>query len=359
MDMLWTEERPRDVKYAGVEDMYDDALAVRQGSRTNVVTTGGLQVRVHGSELSWAFREVPAFSYDLTRWSARQLCTMMGVPFDFAAWMVQSGVAGAQLMGAAFQYTALTREDKSLLAYLSTMENKVMAFNGTGYGRIYNATVLEKIIEMRAANPQWTLPYDAASDVRAALEARKYALTMSEHDMFVFLIHGEPLRVMDRNYYRGITVWNSEVGAKSLGISQFLYCEGCANRLILPGVFGVSARIVHRLSAPERFLSEGVDILNQLAASDPGPAVAALHKARELRVAEDRKGAVDFLRANGLGMLVAEQAADIGAGENGGDYTTLLSLLDGVTRNSQRSGFTDHRMVEDTIAGKLLVKYAA
>ena len=98
--------------------------------------------------------------------------------------------------------------------------------------------------------------------------------------------------------------------------------------------------------------------MRQLAESDPGPAITALHIAREKKVASDRESAVDFLRANGLGKMVAEDAADAGAQMNNGDYTCLLSLIDGITRNSQRTGFTDRRMEEDTLAGTILARYA-
>ncbi len=92
-------------------------------------------------------------------------------------------------------------------------------------------------------------------------------------------------------YFRGFYTWNSEVGAKTLGIASFKLCAVCQNR----NLWGVEdfqeITIQQSKYAPCRFAHEAAPALSRFAESSPAPFIDGIRAARKkivARWAEDR-----------------------------------------------------------------------
>ncbi len=110
--------------------------------------------------------------------------------------------------------------------------------------------------------------------LESALEITKENTTLyaGDRDMFIFLADEERrIEVPNRrngqpgSLARGFFVWNSEVGAATLGIATFLFDYCCSNRIVW-GAEGVQEiRIRHTSGAPHRMIENVVPALQRYA----------------------------------------------------------------------------------------------
>ena len=95
-------------------------------------------------------------------------------------------------------------------------------------------------------------------------------------------------------YFRGFYCWNSEVGAKTLGIASFYLRGVCQNR----NLWGVEdfeeISIRHSKYAASRFVHEAAPALSNFANSSPMPFVKGVKVARERIVGRPTKIAPSF-----------------------------------------------------------------
>ena len=140
-------------------------------------------------------------------------------------------------------------------------------------------------------------------------------LYASDRDVFLFLVDDlnpiEAGRLPDGSpdlYFRGFYCWNSEVGAKTLGIASFYLRAVCQNR----NLWGVEdfeeITIRHSKYAASRFAHEAAPALTSFANSSPMPFVNGIKAARERIVARTDEDRTEFLRKRGFSK--AETAQD-------------------------------------------------
>ena len=132
-------------------------------------------------------------------------------------------------------------------------------------------------------------------------------LYASDRDVFLFLVDDlnpiEAGRLPDGSpdlYFRGFYCWNSEVGAKTLGIASFYLRAVCQNR----NLWGVEdfeeITIRHSKYAASRFAHEAAPALTRFANSSPMPFVNGIKAAREQIVARTDEDRSEFLRKRGF-----------------------------------------------------------
>jgi hypothetical protein len=112
---------------------------------------------------------------------------------------------------------------------------------------------VQRIAGNGTGDTRWKVPgvLDWSTDVynpRVDITRDTTTLYASDRDVFLFLVDDlnpiEAGRLRDRSpdlYFRGIYCWNSEVGAKALGIASF-YLRGCA-RIAISGAWKTSKRL--------------------------------------------------------------------------------------------------------------------
>jgi len=136
-----------------------------------------------------------------------------------------------------------TRGIEDIGVLLTTNENggvnELRSVNGPNYGRIYDADVVDTLVEKfgDGVSGQWRVPGEFGS--RVTVTKDNTTLYASDRDMFVFLADEEnrielPNRRAGRfgSFARGFFVWNSEVGKTTLGAGFFLFDYVCCNRII-------------------------------------------------------------------------------------------------------------------------------
>jgi hypothetical protein len=132
-------------------------------------------------------------------------------------------------------------------------------------------------------------------------------LYASDRDVFLFLVDDhnpiEAGRLPDGSpdlYFRGFYCWNSEVGAKTLGMASFYLRAVCQNR----NLWGVEdfqeITIRHSKYAASRFAHEAAPALTRFANSSPQGFVNGIKAARQQIVARTVEDRDDFLRKRGF-----------------------------------------------------------
>ena len=191
----------------------------------------------------------------------------------------------APLAGINLQY-GLTSHRAELIKTLEVGDGRVelRAVTGPDYGRIYDdelVAAVQRIAGNGTGDTRWKIPgiLDWSSGIynpRVDVTHDTTTLYASDRDVFVFLVDDlnpiEARRLPDGSpdlYFRGFYCWNSEVGAKTLGIASFYLRAVCQNR----NLWGVEdfeeITIRHSKFAASRFAHEAAPALTRFANSSP------------------------------------------------------------------------------------------
>ncbi|TIX35507.1 MAG: hypothetical protein E5V40_26745, partial [Mesorhizobium sp.] len=148
--------------------------------------------------------------------------------------------------------------------------------------------------------------------------------------------------------------WNSEVGARSLGIASFYLRAVCQNR----NLWGVEdfeeITIRHSKFAPQRFAREAEPALIRFAESSPMPFVNGIKAARERIVARDDEGRAEFLRKRGFSRAETIRIIDTVLLEEGRPPESIFDFVQGITRIARDKQHQDVRLDMEGKAKKLL-----
>ena len=281
-----------------------------------------------------------------THWSFGQLASLVSAP---AAYLRQ---LPAPLAGINLQY-GLTSHRAEQIKTLETEDGRteLRAVTGPDYGRIYDhelVAAVQKIAGNGTGDTRWKVPgtLDWSSGIyNPMVDITKDTTTLyaSDRDVFLFLVDDmnpiEAGKLPDGSpdlYFRGFYCWNSEVGAKTLGIASFYLRAVCQNR----NLWGVEdfqeISIRHSKYAANRFAHEAAPALTRFADSSPRPFVEGIRAARERIVARNDDDRTDFLRRRGFSkaetarivetVLAGNAAVDDGAHLPVGDRACCLDV---------------------------------
>ncbi|TIV22006.1 MAG: DUF932 domain-containing protein, partial [Mesorhizobium sp.] len=216
-----------------------------------------------------------------THWSFGQLASLVGAPANYLR-QLPAPLAAINLQ---FGLTSHRAEQVKTLE-IDRDRVELRAVTGPEYGRIFDSYLVEavrKIAGDGTGDTRWKVPgvLDWSSGVyNPNVDVSKDTTTLyaSDRDVFIFLVddlnpieagklpNGEP-----DLFFRGFYCWNSEVGARSLGIASFYLRAVCQNR----NLWGVEdfeeITIRHSKFAPQRFAREAEPALIQFAESSPMP----------------------------------------------------------------------------------------
>jgi hypothetical protein len=144
--------------------------------------------------------------------------------------------------------------------------NSLRAVTSDRYERVWDEEILDAV-------DRWLLPsgfipaLPTMNTDAARTNARgntKPALFRSDRDSFSFFMSEETPRDAFGGLRKGVVVFNSEVGAKSLGFATFLFRDMCANFLIW-GATGVVERTARHTSAVRELFGEFDQVLRSIA----------------------------------------------------------------------------------------------
>ncbi|GFM28660.1 hypothetical protein PY1_contig-05-54 [Novosphingobium sp. PY1] len=185
-------------------------------------------------------------------------------------------------------------------------------------------------------------------------------LYASDRDIFLFLVDDlnpiEAGKLPDGSpdlFFRGFYCWNSEVGAKTLGIASFYLRAVCQNR----NLWGVEdfqeVSIRHSKYAAFRFAHEAAPALTRFADSSPMPFINGIKAARERIVARSDEDRVDFLRKRGFSRGDTTRIVDTVLAEEGHPPTSVFDFVQGITALARRKTNQDARLDLEGRAKKL------
>jgi hypothetical protein len=150
---------------------------------------------------------------------------------------------------------------------------------------------------------------------------------------------------------RGFFVWNSEVGAQTLGVSTFLFDYVCANRIVWGAQEVSEIRIRHSPNAPHRWLDEIIPALENYAQKDSYSITSAVAAARNARLDDKQVEKVlveRFTREQATAIKLAHAA------DEDRPIETAWDVVVGATAYARNIKHQDQRVAIERTAGKIL-----
>ncbi|MEM6898794.1 MAG: DUF932 domain-containing protein [Pseudomonadota bacterium] len=358
--------RPDDEKYLSLSELYASVKGRAEQSKTRTVESAAIRVEAHRADpeklaLVLLDAEAPVAP---THWSFGQLASLVSAP---AAYLRQ---LPAPLAGINLQYGLTNhRAEQIKTMEVANGSTELRAVTGPDYGRIYDhelVSAVQRIAGDGVGDTRWKVPgvLDWSTGIyNPMVDVTKDTTTLyaSDRDVFLFLVD-------DRNpieagtlpdgssdlFFRGFYCWNSEVGAKTLGIASFYLRAVCQNR----NLWGVEdfqeITIRHSKYAANRFAHEAAPALTTFADSSPRPFIEGIRSARERIVARSDEDRTDFLRKRGFSKAETGKIVETVLAEEGRPPESVFDFVQGITAVARSKPQQDARLTMETRAKKLL-----
>ena len=299
-----------------------------------------------------------------TNWAFGQLCSLVGAPASYLR-ELPAALAGINLQHGLVAH----RGEQVKLLQTDDGRTELRAATGPEYGRIWDYELVEAVMKIAGdgvGQTRWKVPgvldwsnmhYNPYVDVTRDTTT----LYASDRDVFIFLVddthpieagklpNGDP-----DLYFRGFYCWNSEVGAKTLGMATFYLRAVCMNR----NLWGVEnfeeVKIRHSKFAANRFAHEAAPALEHFADSSPMPFLNGIKTARERIVARKDEDRETFLRKRGFSKAETAKIVATVLSEEGRPPETIYDFVQGITAFARTRTNQDSRLELEGKARKLL-----
>ncbi len=362
--------RPDDEKFLSLSELYTSVKGRAERSRTRTVESAAIRVEAHRDDPEKLALVLPDAEAPVapTHWSFGQLASLVGAP---AAYLRQ---LPAPLAGINLQYGFTNhRAEQVKTMEVANGRTELRAVTGPDYGRIYDhelVSAVQRIAGDGVGDTRWKVPgvLDWSTGVyNPMVDVTKDTTTLyaSDRDVFLFLVDDlnpiEAGTLPDGSpdlFFRGFYCWNSEVGAKTLGIASFYLRAVCQNR----NLWGVEdfqeISIRHSKYAANRFAHEAAPALANFADSSPQPFIQGIRAARERIVARSDDDRTDFLRKRGFSKAETAKIVETVLAEEGRPPESMFDFVQGITAVARGKPQQDARLTMETRAKRLLEKAA-
>lgn len=362
--------RPDDERFLSLGDLARTVRDRADHSRTRVVETARIHVEASRTDAQRLSLILPGADAPVepNHWSFGQLATRVGAPVAYLR-QLPAALAGINL-----QYGLTSHRAEQIKTY-ETANGRVelRAVTGSDYGRIYDHELIEAVQRIAGngtGDTRWKVPgvLDWSTGIynpRVDITKDTTTLYASDRDVFLFLVDDlnpiEAGRLPDGSpdlYFRGFYCWNSEVGARTLGMASFYLRAVCQNR----NLWGVEdfqeITIRHSKYAASRFAYEAAPALTRFANSSPMPFVNGIKAAREQIVARTDEDRSDFLRTRGFSKAETTKIIDTVLAEEGRKPESIFDFVQGITAVARDKPHQDARLELEGRAKKLLDRAA-
>jgi hypothetical protein len=344
--------RPQDQRFGSLAELH--RVVLERTARTkehNQVEYGKLRVEAADGDVRLVGESNRA---SLTHWAFGQLCSAVKSPAKFLREL--PATLAAQVLNNRLAERGNESGDCKLLVDQGEGggQSKVRAFTGTGYARIWDSEITERLLRLEAEGG-WQ-PAPAAFDGGRGLYA-------SDHDVFAFMVDNGR-RIFETlpggGLSRGFIVANSEAGDKSFWMLRFLYQYICGNHNIW-GVEGIEeVNIRHVGEAGKRAWGEMQVTLKGYAEASAGEDEGKIRRAMAKELAASKEELVDKLfglKSLGLTRGLLEKAYEH-AEEHEGWYlaapTSAWGMGNGITGVAREIVNADERVRVERAAGKVM-----
>lgn len=362
--------RPADERFLSLSELYASVRGRADRSRTRTVESASIRVQADRDDPETMGLVLPSHEAPIapTHWSFGQLAALVGAP---AAYLRQ---LPAPLSAINLQY-GLSHHRAEQVKTLEADDGRIelRAVTGPDYGRIFDhelVSAVQRIAGNGTGDTRWKVPgvLDWSTGIyNPNMDITRDSTTLyaSDRDVFLFLVDDmnpiEAGRLPDGSpdlFFRGFYCWNSEVGAKTLGISSFYLRAVCQNR----NLWGVEnfqeITIRHSKFAGSRFAHEAAPALNQFANSSALPFINGIKAARERIVAKTDDERSDFLRKQGFSKAETAKVIETVLAEEGHKPQSIFDFVQGITAVARNKPHQDSRLDFEARAKKLLDRAA-
>jgi len=348
--------RPNDERYLSLDDMQAHFDNMRERSRAVAVSTRDVQVvPLTGNNRALRLVGPKGNGFAPTHYAFGQLATIAGAPAGYLRTLPAPMAADCINYGLQVNRDA---EDIGLLLY-SNGAPILRAATGPRYGRIWNGGndgVVQALRDRFGDGVTGRFRVPGEFGQRVDITKENTTLFAGDRDMFVFLADEENrIEVPNRrdghsgSMARGFFVWNSEVGARTLGIKTFLFDYVCCNRIVWGANDVQTFTLRHTHSAPHKFIEEVRPMLQSYANSSAANVTRAIADARQHRLDN-----VDAFLAKRFGARMVEQVKAAHLTDEGRPIETRWDVVTAVTAHARSIAFQDARVDLETQAGELL-----
>jgi hypothetical protein len=358
--------RPDDERFLSLGALYDAVRARSERAVTRTVESSAIRVEAQSNDISRMTLALPGGGVPVapTHWSFGQLASLVGAPAgylrDLPAPLAAINLQHGLIAHRAEQVKTLETEDG---------RTELRAVTGPDYGRIWDHELVAAVMKIAGdgvGDTRWKVPgtLDWSTMVHNPfVDVTKDTTTLyaSDRDVFLFLVDDthpiEAGRLPNGDpdlYFRGFYCWNSEVGAKTLGMATFFLRAVCMNRNIWGAEGFEEMRIRHSKFAANRFAHEAAPALTRFADSSPGAFVADIRQAREHVVARTDEDREMFLRKRGFTKGETAKIIATVLGEEGHPPASVFDFVQGITAHARTRPHQDARLEMEGRAKRLL-----
>jgi hypothetical protein len=291
-----------------------------------------------------------------SHWAFGQLSSWIHAPGEYlrrltpsiAVDCINDGLKKSAIERGSLKFMTVSEEEKT---------NTLQAVTSTTYGRIWDADVAEctsRIVERtngKFFNPK---AYDIATG-----QPKPSGLYASDRDIFIFMINGGSL--LDAGpraqLHRGFFMWNSEVGARTFGLTTFLFNAVCGNHIVWGAQNVKELRIRHTQNGPARFDSDAAPSLLSYCESSAAPELDTIRKAQQTLLPSVEPELTQWFTNRKFSRTEAKEAIATATREEG-QCVSVWDAVQGLTAYARGFDFVDARVDVETRAGKLLDELA-
>ncbi len=303
-----------------------------------------------------------------THWAFGQLCArakapagyMRELPAQLAANCLNHGLQQIDEKAGSF---LLRKNDEDQLTLCAATSDK--------YVRVWNHEIAETLVELEERQDGWQFPEpfrtpgSKSGEAGARGEKGKEQVPVafaSDHDMFAFMVnYARPIDLDGTLLSRGFFIENSEVGARSVRLTTFLFDYVCSNIMVWGAREVTEISMSHVGRIRDKVLDANGEALRTLSAyADLSEAkqIGQIRSAQKLMLGDGKEKVVATLygkRSLGLSRGVIEAAYEVAVKTpRYGNPDTAWAMVNGLTEVSQTSSYTDERVKIDRAAGSIL-----
>ena len=355
--------RPSDERFTSLHALGAKVRHEREISRERTISLRNLVFEQATGDETYGMQVVnranPGKAAIPTHWAVSQLAAKAGAPAGYLRNLPAPLAADCLNFGL---HVSKEAEDSKLL-FRSNGKVELASATGPNYGRVWNSDIADALVRNfgDGVSGDWRVPGEFGKAVNVTKD--NTTLYASDRDMFVFLAD-ETNRVnidgrrsignstaTNRGLARGFFVWNSEVGAATLGVAMFLFDYACSNRIVWGAQGFREIKIRHTVSAPDRFIEQVTPVLNKMHNASALPIEQTIKAAQQSRLDES---VTDFLSkrrysANRIGNVIAAFEA-----EEDRPIETIWDVVTGMTAAAKSIQWQDDRVAMERDAGKVL-----
>jgi len=321
--------RPEDDVFEDFSDLYATAKDHQQNSEVFNVNLKDLQVVVDEEKQRLTLNS--NVNGGMTDWATRQLCILKRAPYSYLKTL------SLDLSADCLNYNKAQKPLKAML-YDNGTKRYLRALTGRTYNRLWNYDLLDRVAPV-------------------VNRFEKTCMVCSDRDMMLFLTDNDSEFTVpgDKSpMKKGIIIWNSEVGSRTVGYQIFIYRHYCTNHCIL----GFESQHFSKHKHIGDIMQTVMGIYNVLEnyETNVDTEVEAIKKMISLEYAKSEKDAIEKIRKVGFTKKYAEQAMEYVNEEFGGKLN-VWSIYNGLTRASQiMTNHADDRLDLDGMASKMVTK---